>query len=434
MKTQTRAALLAAGAAVASMPRAVCATVRAEANTDPKALIAQIQTAFTEFKATNEAALQAKADDTVVTTKLDAINADLTKLTASIEKAQAEVAAAKLGGGGAGKSLTAEAAAHATAFNSWFRKGTEPASGMRGLEVSAKLTTQSDPDGGFLVPEEMDGEIDRVLGTVSAIRAISRQVTVSSQSWKKLVNMGAAGVGWVGEDESRSETDTPTLREIELTAMELYAEPAATQISLDDARFDIESWLAEEVSIAFAEAEGAAFVSGSGVKRPRGFLSYPTIANASYAWGSMGFVITGAAAAFAASNPADAIIDLYYALKSGFRNGASFVTSDAVMATIRKFKDGQGNYLWAPPTGPDMPATILGKPVVSDDNMPALGAGNFPVAFGNFQRGYTILDRFGTRVLRDPYTSKGNVKFYTTKRVGGGVTNFEAIKLLKCSA
>jgi HK97 family phage major capsid protein len=137
---------------------------------------------------------------------------------------------------------------------------------------------------------------------------------------------------------------------------------------------------------------------------------------------------------FRRDRPADALIDLYYALKAGYRNGASFLTSDAVMGTIRKFKDGQGNYLWAPPTGPDMPATILGKPVVTDDNMPALGAGNFPVAFGNFQRGYLIVDRQGVRVLRDPYTSKPNVLFYTTKRVGGGVVNFEAIKLLKCSA
>jgi len=196
---------------------------------------------------------------------------------------------------------------------------------------------------------------------------------------------------------------------------------------------DLAAWLASEVGITFAEQEGAAFISGNGVRRPRGLLTYPTVANASYDWGSIGYVVTGAAAAFATSNPADAMIDLYYALKAGYRNGATWLTSDAVMATIRKFKDGQGNYLWAPPTGVDMPATILGKPVATDDNMPALGANAFPVAFGDFRRAYLILDRVGIRVLRDPYTSKPNVKFYTTKRVGGGLANFEAVKLLKCS-
>jgi HK97 family phage major capsid protein len=245
--------------------------------------------------------------------------------------------------------------------------------------------------------------------------------------------MGGAASGWVGEEDSRPETATPTLREIAINTKELYANPAATQTSLDDARIDIAAWLADEVSIEFAEQEGEAFVSGNGVSRPRGILSYEAVANDSYAWGKLGYVPSGAAAAFASSNPADRLIDLYYALKSGYRNGASWLMSDAVMATVRKFKDGQGNYLWQPPSGTAEVATILQKPVYSDDNMPALGANAFPVAFGNFQRGYLIADRTGIRVLRDPYTNKPNVMFYTTKRVGGGVVNFEAIKLLKCA-
>jgi len=195
---------------------------------------------------------------------------------------------------------------------------------------------------------------------------------------------------------------------------------------------DIAQWLADEVSITFAEQEGAAFISGNGIKKPKGVLAYPTVANASYAWGKLGFVVTGGAAAFASSNPADAIINLHYALKAGYRNNASWLISDAVMGTVRQMKDGQNNYLWAPPTV-DAPATILGKPVVTDDNMPALAANAFPIAFGDFQRGYLISDRMGVQVLRDPYTNKPYVQFYTTKRVGGGVVNFEAIKLLKCS-
>jgi HK97 family phage major capsid protein len=329
--------------------------------------------------------------------------------------------------------VSPEAKAHSDAFGAYFRKGMEPQSGMRELEVKAGLTTQSDPDGGYLVPTQMEDTIDRVLGTVSAIRGISRVINVSTSEYKKLVNMAGSGSGWVGEEESRPQTATPTLREIAISVMELYANPASTQTALDDARIDVAQWLADELSITFAEKEGAAFVSGDGVKKPRGILQYPTVDNGSYSWGNLGFVVSGAAAAFASTAPADALISLYYALRPGYRNGASFLTSDAVLGTIRKFKDGQGNYLFTPPQNEAAPATLLGKPIVTDDNMPALGANAFPVAFGNFQRAYLIVDRQGIRVLRDPYTNKPNVMFYTTKRVGGGVVNFEALKLLKCS-
>jgi HK97 family phage major capsid protein len=310
-----------AGVAMAALsatarPRAVCGTVRADA-TDPKALIEQINTAFTEYKATNDAALQGKADDTLVKGKLATLEADITKVTGALEKAQADLAAAKLGGSG-GDAISAEAKEHAQAFDVFFRKGREPASGLRELEIKAGLTTQSDPDGGYLVPLEMEGTIDRVLGTVSAVRGLSRVINVSAGEYKKLVNMGGAGSGWVGEEEARPATGTPTLREISIQAMELYANPAATQTALDDAAFDVEAWLADEVSIAFAESEGTAFVNGSGVKKPRGILQYDTIANASYAWGSLGFVVSGAAAAaLPQPTPADAIVDLYYALKAG---------------------------------------------------------------------------------------------------------------------
>jgi HK97 family phage major capsid protein len=430
MRKLALASVAMAALATPARPRAIAGTVRADA-TDPKAMVEAINRAFEEFKATNDDALKAKADDGLVQAKLSALEAEITKVTGSLEKAQADLAAAKLGGG-AGAQLSPEAAEHAEKFNAWFRKGNEPAN-MRDLEVQAALTTQSDPDGGFLVPKEMEKTIDRVLGTVSQLRSQSRVINISGTEYKKLVNMAGTGVGWVGEEEARPTTATPTLREIAITAMEIYANPASTQGALDDSAFDVEKWLADEVSIAFAEAEGAAFVNGSGVKKPRGILQYDTVANASYAWGSLGYVATGAAADFAASNKGDNLIDLYYALKAGYRNGAVFLTSDAVMGTIRKFKDGQGNYLFSPPTGPDMPPTLLGKPVVTDDNMPALGANAYPVAFGNFQRGYLIVDRTGVRILRDPFTNKPFVNFYTTKRVGGGVVNFEAIKLLKCA-
>ena len=436
MKHFSRAALLAAGAAVVATPRAVYAAPRAEA-ADPKALVQQINAAFEEFKATHEASLKGKADDAVVSEKLGHINASITDLTTALEKAQADLAAAKLGGAG-GETLSAEAREHSSVFNTWFRKGDRAIDAdLRDLEVKAKLTTQSDPDGGYLVPETMEAGIDRILGKMSAVRGISRVVNISGQTYKKLVNMGGASSGWVGEQSARAETSTPTLREIAINVHELYAQPAATQTALDDAVFNIEQWLADEVSIEFAEQEGAAFVNGDGVSKPRGILQYPTVLNDNYAWGKLGFVKTGSAAAFIApsgtDSPADCLIDLYYALKSGYRNAASWLTSDKVLGTIRKMKDGDGNFLWAAPQEAGGVPTILGKPVVTDDNMDALGANKFPVAFGDFNRGYLVVDRQGVRVLRDPYTSKPNVLFYTTKRVGGGVVNFEAIKLLKCA-
>jgi len=202
---------------------------------------------------------------------------------------------------------------------------------------------------------------------------------------------------------------------------------------LDDAGFDVESELAQDIAEAFSELEGAAFITGSGVGRPKGITQYDTIANTSWAWGKLGFIVTGNASNFAASNPADPLITLVYSLKSVYRQNASWVMNSTVAGTIRKFKDGQGNYLWQPSTILGQPDMLLGYPVFTDDNMPDVGSNTFPVAFGDFQRGYTIIDRLGLRVLRDPYTNKPFVNFYTIKRVGGGVANYEAIKLLKCS-
>lgn len=411
--------------------------VRADGGDAATKILAELQQTFETFKAERDkelADIKKGMADVVQTEKVDRINAEITKLTKDIDAVNAAMAAIKVGG--AGSATDPDKAEHAQAFDRFFRRGAD--AGLRDLEVKAKLTTQSDPDGGYLVPEETEAGIDRVLGTVSTIRSLARVINISTDSYKKLVNMGGATSGWVGEEEERDETDNPTLREITINASELYAEPAATQRSLDDARIDVGAWLADEVSIEFAEQEGAAFVAGNGVKKPRGLLSYDKVANADYAWGKVGFVVSGKADGFvaptAAANPADALIDLYYALKSGYRNGAAWLMSDVTMSSVRKFKDAQGAFIWNPPTTAGEVGTILGKPVHTDDNMDAVGAGAFPIAFGDFNRGYLIVDRYGIRVLRDPYTSKGNVKFYTTKRVGGGLVNFEALKLLKISA
>jgi HK97 family phage major capsid protein len=410
--------------------------VRADA-AGATAILAELQTTFEAFKAERTKELNdinKKLGDVVQTEKVDRINNEISELQKSLDEVNASLSALKVGGGG-GSEIDPAKAEHSAAFDQFFRKGAE--NGLKDLEVKAKLTTQSDPDGGYLVPEETEAGIDRVLGTVSAVRSISRVIQVSTDHYKKLVNMGGAASGWVGEEDGRPETSTPTLREILINSGELYANPAATQRSLDDAAFDVAAWLADEVSIEFAEQEGEAFVIGNGVNKPRGILSYDMVANSSYAWGKLGFVVSGKADGFLAPtssvNPADAMIDLNGALKQGYRSNASWLMSDKTETVVRKFKAADGTFLWAPPTAVRDVSTILGKPVVTDDNMPDVGADKFPIAFGDFKRGYLITDRLGVRVLRDPYTSKPNVLFYTTKRVGGGVVNFEALKFLKIS-
>lgn len=444
MKTalaRSAALALAATPGFGVRPRGIVA-VRNEGDAAVLNAIREMNKAFAELRDTNDARIKAleqgKAADPLDVEKISKINAEITALQKGMDEANKAMAALKIGGGANDNaSDTPEAKAHAKAFNTWFRRGDRAVADneLKDLAVKAKLTTDSDPDGGYVVPEEMSTTIDRVLGTISAMRSLAQVMTISTGTYKKLVNMGGAGYGWVGEREARPETATPTLKGLDFEVMELYANPAATQQILDDARIDIAQWLADEVATTFAEQEGAAFITGDGHKKPRGILSYTNVANASYEWGKIGYVPTGASAAFltptSSASPADAFINLFYALKQGYRNGAEWLTSDAVMASIRQFKDGQGNYIWAPPSGTEGVATILGKPVNTDDSMQAVGANAFPVAFANFKRAYLIIDRFGIRVLRDPYTNKPYVHFYTTKRVGGGIQNFEAIKLMK---
>ncbi|WP_377299729.1 phage major capsid protein [Rhizobium sp. SGZ-381] len=416
-----------------SRARGVMSVPRADAS-GQTAIFEELKRTVEAFKASHEEELKgikAKFADVVTTEKVDRINGEVGRLEKALADCNAIIAAMQIGGAADGDGVTGEQKAHAGAFEKWFRKGAD--AGLADMEVKAGLTTQSDPDGGFLVPKQVETTIDRVLGTVSVMRQIANVMPIGTDTYQKFVSMGGANAGWVGEEEARPETNTPTLRDIVITVMEMYANPFTTQKMLDDGIVDIAAWLADEVQITFAELEGAAFISGNGVKKPRGLLTYDTVANGSWTWGKLGFVVSGAASAFASTSPADALIDLNYALKAGYRANASWLMSDPTMGTVRKMKDGQGNYLWAPPTTASEIATILGKPVYTDDNMSAVGANAFPVAFGDFRRGYMVADRTGVRVLRDPYTNKPKIGFYTTKRVGGGVTNFEAIKLLKIS-
>jgi len=330
--------------------------------------------------------------------------------------------------GGARDPLVAE---HKAAFAAYVRSG--EAGGLKRLEAKA-LSAGSGPDGGYLAPSTVETEILRRLSAVSPIRSLATVRTISSGTYKKAFSTTGPASGWVAETAARTQTNAPTLAELSFPAMELYAMPAATQTLLDDAIVNIDQWIAEEVESVFAEQEGAAFVNGDGTDKPKGFLAYPTVAEASWSWGNIGVLNTGVAGAFPASTPSDVLVDLVYALKAGYRQNAAFVMNRKTQAAIRKFKDSTGSYLWQPPASAGAPATLLGFPLVEAEDMPNIANNAVSIAFGDFRRGYLVVDRAGVRILRDPYSAKPYVLFYTTKRVGGGVQDFAAIKGLKFAA
>jgi HK97 family phage major capsid protein len=306
----------------------------------------------------------------------------------------------------------------------------------RGREVEVKSLSGAVPgDGGYAVPHQIDAAIAARLKNLSPIRAIAQVVQTGSAGYRKLITTGGAASGWVSETAARPETTTPSFAEIAPPSGELYANPAASQAMLDDAGFDLESWLAGEIASEFARAEGAAFVSGSGVNQPRGFLSAPTPAtsDASRAFGTLQFLASGNASGFD-SAPDARLIDLVHALKAGHRQGASWVMNAATLAQVRKLKDANGAFLWQPGLTEAQPDRLLGYPVVEAADMPDIAAGAFPIAFGNFHAGYLIAERMATSILRDPFCNKPFVHFYATRRIGGQVLDSDAIKLLKISA
>ena len=306
----------------------------------------------------------------------------------------------------------------------------------RGEQAGVELKSfsgASGPEGGFAVPQEIDALIGATLKDISPIRSIATVVQTGTAGYRKLVTTGGTPSGWVSETAGRPETDTPDFNEIAPPSGELYANPAASQAMLDDAAFDVEAWLADEIAREFARAEGAAFVSGSGVNQPRGFLNAVVTDESDdvRAFGSLQYVPSGASGDFAG---ADVLVDLVHTLRSAYRQGASFVMNSATLAQIRKFKTADGAFLWQPSLASGQPATLLGYPVVEAEDMPDIAADSLAIAFGNFRAGYLIAERRATHILRDPFTNKPFVHFYATRRVGGQLMNSEAIKLMQFSA
>ena len=383
-------------------------------------------TAFEEFKSANDERLgqiETRVTADVVThEKVERINRALDENKRALERLQIKGLRPDLGF--AASPLSPE---HKSAFEAYVRRGDERT--LRGIEAKAMSVTP-DPDGGYLVPAELETEIAGKLRVVSPIRSIATVRQVSGSVLKKPHALGGMAVGWVGETAVRPQTQAPQLTEMQFPTMELYAMPAATPSLLEDAALDIDAWITAEVEAAFAEQEGEAFVNGDGVNKPRGFLSYPRVPEADWQWGSLGTVASGADGAFPDQGASDVLVDTVYALKAGYRQNANWVMNRRTQAEVRKLKDADGNYLWHAPAGAENHATLMGFPVVEAEDMPDVAVGEPAIAFGDFARGYLIVDRTGIRVLRDPFSAKPYVLFYTTKRVGGGVQDFDAIKLL----
>ena len=387
---------------------------------------------FDAFKAANDERLgeieRKMGADAVTTDKVERINRALDEQKRALDQLVLKGRRPALGGDDAPRSLIS--LEHKAAFEAYVRGGAEEA--LRAVERKAlAVSTNSGADGGYLVPDETEREIGRRLAAISPIRAIAQVRQISGNVYKKPFAITGAATGWVGETDDRDETTSPTLADLSFPAMELYAMPAATGTLLDNSAVNIDEWIASEVEQAFATQEGTAFVTGDGTNKPTGFMSTTKVAEASWAWTKLGYIVTGTSASFDATDPANALVDLIYALKSGYRQNARFVMNRSTQAAIRKLKDSDGNYVWQPSAVAGGAASLMGFPISESEDMADIGADAYAVAFGDFLHGYLIVDRVGVRVLRDPYSAKPYVLFYTTKRVGGGVQDYDAIKLLK---
>lgn len=396
-------------------------------------LIEQQGKAFEEFKKSNDERLAAIEKDEArsgLEEKTDRINDELGRLSAAVDELAKKANRPGAPGAEGDEALQAE---HKSAWLKWVRKGDD--AGLADIEHKA-MNVGTPADGGYAVPIQQDRDIMRLLTDLSPMRQVCRVMTVGTEDYRKLVNLGGTASGWVGETDARPATAGPTLAQLKPSFGELYANPEVTQKALDDIFFDVEGELSQDISESFAVLEGKAFLSGTGTNQPVGLLTAKTSADAdsARAFGTVQHIATGVADNFPAKDPADILIDLIYSMKAGYRTGAQFMVNSMTLAAMRKWKDGQGNYIWQPAMQNGQPGSIFGYGYFTNEDMPSAGAGAIPVVFANFQQAYTIFDRVGIRSLRDPYTNKPFVGFYTTKRVGSMIANTQAVKFMKCAA
>lgn len=420
---------------------------------EEKTLLTELQKAWAEFKTTNDqrlAELDKGKADVVLADKVDRINAAISDLQGKLEQVALDTAGQRMSATldtrypeatlaefsrSVGRPVdAAEYSDYIAGLDQYLRRGNATPK-----EVMAALSVGSDPDGGYTVTPDMSGRIAQRIYETSPMRQAAFVTSIGTDSLEGFNDLDEAGSGWVGETAAREETTTPKIGKWTIPVHEIFAEPKATQKLLDDSAWNIESWLSAKVADKFAREENKAFLTGDGLLKPRGLLTYPTAAtaDADRAWGTFEHVNTGADGNFlttTAATASDPLIDFVFTLKSDYRRNASWMMNRGVVARVRKLKDGDGNYLWAPDFAARQGGLLLGYPIIEAEDMPALATNSLSIAFGDFREAYTIVDRVGIRLLRDPYTTKGFVKFYSTKRVGGGATHFESVKFLRFAA
>lgn len=419
MKNPSMALMLIASALAANAQAGVTrGIVNVRADIDVKATVEALNKAFADFRTEHTKQLEdikKGNNDALQALKVDAINAQITELQSAVDLANTQLAAAQMGGVGGGRQVKDKE--YSESFQAHMRRG----------DVSASLNKGQAAEGGYTAPIEWDRTITDKLIIVSPMRDLCTVQSVSGTGYKKLINLRGTGSGWVGEVSARPETNTPQFAEQGYGWGELYANPSATQQMLDDSELDLEQWLSGEVETEFSYQENKAFVSGDGTNKPRGLLTYAAGGTNLHPLGGIATIASGAVGAITG----DAIMDLIYALPAAFTNQARFALNRNSHLKVRKLKDSQGNYLWQPSLVAGQPATLGGYGLAEVPDMPDVATNALSIAFGDFKRAYKILDRIGVRVLRDPFTNKPYISFYTTKRVGGGLENPECMKFMK---
>ncbi|PHR59366.1 MAG: phage major capsid protein [Robiginitomaculum sp.] len=404
--------------------------------TDLQSAHADFASTFSAFKDANDvrlAEIEAKnSADILLEEKVDRLNTALDQQSRRIERMSIHNAQPQLGSQlGSQLNKATQNAESKSAWSSYIRSG--DGTGLLAME-SKGANAGVGGEGGYVAPAQTESLIDSALREASIFRSIASVRQVGASSFKKPISINGASSGWAGETDARPETTAPQLELLDFPVGELYAMPAATQLLLDDGVADVDQWLADEVRDIFAAQETNAFTVGNGTNKPKGILGYTNVADSAHSWGNMGYVATGSDGAFDTNSPIDSLIDLIYAPKPRYRANANFTMNRRTLGQLRKFKDADGNYIWQPSLQSGQASTLLGYPVVEVEDMPDVASDSYSIAFGDFRRGYLIVDRQGVRVLRDPYSAKPYVLFYTTKRVGGGIQDFNAIKLLKFAA
>ena len=421
--------------------------------------------AFDEFKKTNDELIKAKAEGKAVgdlETKLAKISEEMDKL-GDIKAEFDKVMLAMQRPGGTDAKARADIEAECKSWNAMLRADFQSKGRAIPAEVSVDAYAQyksaffslvrhgdierlsaderkamsagSDPDGGYLLPTPTVGRMVSKLYEQSTMRQLANVQNISTDALEGISDNDEADAGWVSEIGTRNDTDTPQVGKYRIEAHEMYAQPKVTQKLIDDAATDVEAWLAGKVADKFARVEGAAFTTGDGVGKPRGLFSYTTAATGddTRAWGTFEHVVTGANGSFHTTK-ADPLQDLLGAFKDQYLQNATWLMRREVRTAIRKMKEATSDrYLWEPSLQAGQPDRLLGYPVRIDQYVPAIATGSLSLAFGDIREAYTIIDRIGVRTLRDPYTAKPYIRFYSTKRTGGGAVNFEAVKFLKFS-